>query len=446
MNNDVKNIYDKFKIIAAINNFQKEDEKEISKKSKVIIPISWRYIMKKRIIAIACTSIVLVSGVVFAANNNNIKQYFRNLGKGIDSAANNGYVANPEMNFVESNATVNSESGEELNNINVNAKIDDFIMDDLNLSTKFSFEFDDSIKEYLNVYNIEDIGLNDLIVRDENNNIIYGGNDEEAFKEYCKVNNLDYVYGETNDNYLNTGLNFFIDNDNEKDNIVSLIYNMYSDGFPKSKKLYFSFSKITLTEKDDESGNLNKFILNGNWNINVDVPSNMYNRTSDSYKVISCDNDNFDIYVNSVSDTGFEIGAIISNIAMSDKNLSTEELKQISTLDDDLLSGKITQTQADELKNKYNDYMYKNNPISLYSRSSEYGKTYLASYVQNSNGEKFESTLSLSRKSKAEWLKGNKYNFYDTFSMTKYDETQKIKVILYYYGEPVTIELEKINS
>ena len=54
-------------------------------------------------------------------------------------------------------------------------------------------------------------------------------------------------------------------------------------------------------------------------------------------------------------------------------------------------------------------------------------------------------TLSPSRKEKGEWLDGNKYNFYETFGMTKYDSTDNIRVVLYYYGEPITIELEKVK-
>ena len=67
------------------------------------------------------------------------------------------------------------------------------------------------------------------------------------------------------------------------------------------------------------------------------------------------------------------------------------------------------------------------------------------SYVENSNGEKFECTMSPSRRAKCDWLEGNKFDFYETFGMTKYDATDKIKVVLYYYGEPVTIELEKVK-
>ena len=65
-------------------------------------------------------------------------------------------------------------------------------------------------------------------------------------------------------------------------------------------------------------------------------------------------------------------------------------------------------------------------------------------YVLNSNGEKFTSTLSPSRKANNNFVAGNKYDFYETFNMTKYDSTNEITVIIEFYGEPVEIKLEKI--
>ena len=67
--------------------------------------------MKKRIIATTCVGMILMSGVVFAANIDNIKNYFRGLGNGIDSAIENGYVENPEMDYIESNTTLSKETG-----------------------------------------------------------------------------------------------------------------------------------------------------------------------------------------------------------------------------------------------------------------------------------------------------------------------------------------------
>ena len=40
--------------------------------------------------------------------------------------------------------------------------------------------------------------------------------------------------------------------------------------------------------------------LLGNWNITIDVPPKMNSRLEEHYKVVSCDNNNFDIYTSKV--------------------------------------------------------------------------------------------------------------------------------------------------
>ena len=80
----------------------------------------------------------------------------------------------------------------------------------------------------------------------------------------------------------------------------------------------------------------------------------------------------------------------------------------------------------------YNNYNKRNTPIDIEKI-----------YIENSNGTKFECTMSPSRKYNREWLENNKYDFYETFNMNKYNATDKITIVLDYYGETVTIKLEK---
>ena len=440
MNN--KEMLDKFKMNVAISNFEKECESKTNEKGIYTLEKRgfWRdYIMKKRIIATTCVGMILMSGVVFAANIDNIKNYFRGLGNGIDSAIENGYVENPEMDYIESNTTLSKETGTVIEDVKVDAKIEDFLMDDLNLSTQFCFEFDEKIHNYIDLNNINDVTINDLFVRDEENRLIYSVNDKEIFEKYCKENNLNYVYGEFDDEkYFNNGLNWFPSFINKDSRLVMLTYNMYAEGYPKSKKLYFSFSKMTITEHD----NSNKVTIQGNWEIELDVPEKMYNRTSETYRVISCSDDNFKVYSSSVSDTGFEIGVIINNIERPEY---PEELKQVLR-NNEAWADEILQPPYLDL---YVDFTKKNCPINLDGKNLMLPRDLRDQgepcFVENSNGEKFECTFSPSRRAKNKWLEGNKFDFYETFGMTKYDATDNIKVVLNYYGEPVTIELEKVK-
>lgn len=460
MKNNIENeLLDKYRMYVAVSKFEndleKKENKRTNKYSLKNIFRRWRkYTMKKRVIITTALGIFLVSGVAFAINIDSVRNYFRGLGGGVDSAVEHGYIKNTEMDYIDNNASVSKEPDKIIDNINLEARVEDFLMDDYNLSVEFNFKFDDEIDKYIDLDNIHNIELKDLIVRDEENRIIYAGNDKEVFDEYCNKYNIDYTYGEFNENYLNNGLNCFPSYHNKENKVVKLMYNMYTDKYPNSKKLYFSFGKLIITEENNE----NIIELKGNWSIDLEVPEKMYNRTSESYKVVSCSNSDFNVYASTVSDTGFEIGLIINNI---EKPEYPEEIRkiqlEISKKYENVFSTETNKEFCDIIskshyKEIYNEYLLKEVPINYdgiqFREITEDGirtEEVDTSYVENSNGEQFKCTLNPSRKSNKEWLDGNRYNFYETFGMTKYDSTDKIKVVLYYYGKPITIELEKVK-
>ena len=401
------------------------------------------FYMKKKIIMAACACLVLVSGIVAAKTIKNSNSSDRGLGNGVDTAVDNGYIANPNADGTDSNA-IGTNKETTVDNINATINIEDFIMDDVNLSTQILFKFDDKIKEVVNLDKVNAIELTDLIVRDEENKIIYGGNNEERFKKYCEENNINYTFCEFNDNYMNCGVNSFNVMRDRESNSIKIIYNMYtSRTYTNSKKFYFSFGKIEMLEFNPESATQNRVIVNGNWDISVDVPKEMYTRADEYYKVVSCDNPDFDVYTAKVTNTGFELGVIISNY----KNPVDEEgkLDKWRTAEEDLANGKISQSEYDELvewEYMWTDLHY---PISLRDHNLQ-GKKTEASYVENSDGSKFEYALSASRKATNKLVDDTHFDFYETFSMTKYNATDKVKAVLYYYNIPVTIELEKISK
>lgn len=383
-------------------------------------------LIRKKIIATVCASFVLVSGIVVATNIEKVKTHFRGLGEGVDTAIENGYISEPNVEFVN------------VENIGADVKLENFLMDDVNLSVNFMFDFDENIKDIIDMEKVNNIELSDLIVKDEENRIIYSSPNQEAFEKYCKENNLDYTFCEFNENYMNNGLNAFIVS--KSSDSIELMYNMYSKNFPKSKKLYFSFNTITITEYTKEKEI--EYEINGVWNATIDVPEKMYNRTEEYYKVVSCDSDDFEVYTSKVTETGFEIGVIISNIEKPKSN--NEKLQKYRNVDKNYESGKISEEEADELKKWYREYVVLNYPISISNYNLQGEKTN-ASYVENENGQRYESTKSPNRITKNFFLEGNKYDFYETFSMNKYNATDKINIVLYYYGEVVNIKMEKIN-
>ena len=145
-----------------VSNFQKDQD--MSNKNKRI--------SMKKISAVACICLVLSSGIVFAKD---IEKFIRErfnfgLGNGIDSAAENGYIAEPEMDNIltETEAVVLENEIETVElDINTGVKINNFLMDDYNLSAEIELNFDEEIKKHVDFDNIKNIEFSDLIVLDE---------------------------------------------------------------------------------------------------------------------------------------------------------------------------------------------------------------------------------------------------------------------------------------
>ena len=411
----------------AVSNF--EEEYTLKEKNY------WRvYEMKKRIIAISMGAIMLASGVAFGFHGEEILSYMKGLGNGIDTAANNGYIEKTDMKTMQQDTTVENNI---IDNVKVGAKIDDFIMDDYNLSIKFDFEFDENIDKIINLENIKNTELSDLCVLDENNTMLYSAS--------------------FNENATNSGLNSFIKVNSKELRKIELQYNMYADKYPKSRKLSFNFSKIEFQEMDKNK----KTVLSGNWNINIDVPEKFYNRSEAYYKVVSSTNDNFNIYFAKLTDTGFEFGMTIKDehkptYPEAVKNERKNIIEQYGILNEDGLytseSQKTMSQKINELsvtspyKELLEEYEKKDTPILSRGLTLDV-KSDIENgcYVMNNKGEKFECTMSPSRKCNYNFIDGDKYDFYETYSMTKYDATNDITMVANYRGTLEYIKLQKVK-
>lgn len=422
-----KELFEELQGNIAVSNF--EEEYTLKEKNY------WRvYEMKKRIIAISMGAIMLASGVAFGFHGEEILSYMKGLGNGIDTAANNGYIEKTDMETMQQDTTVENNI---IDNVKVGAKIDDFIMDDYNLSVKFDFEFDENIDKIINLENIKNIELSDLCVLDENNTMLYSAS--------------------FNENATNSGLNSFIKVNSKELRKIELQYNMYADKYPKSRKLSFNFSKIEFQEMDKNK----KTVLSGNWNINIDVPEKFYNRSEAYYKVVSSTNDNFNIYSAKLTDTGLEFGMTIKDehkptYPEAVKNKRKNIIEQYGILNEDGLytseSQKIMSQKINELsvtspyKELLEEYEKKDTPILSRGLTLDV-KSDIENgcYVMNNKGEKFECTMSPSRKCNYNFIDGDKYDFYETYSMTKYDATNDITMVVNYRGTLEYIKLQKVK-
>ena len=441
-----KELFEELQNSIALSNLERE-KYTLEKK------VNWRiYKMKKKVIAISMCCLILVSGVTFAFNSERIINYIRGLGNGIDTAAQNGYIAEPNMEYENSNTIATDKAkGITLDNINVKTKIEDFLMDDLNISTHFLFEIDSKINDTIDFDDLKSIELQDLIVTDEENKILYCM-DKEVFDKYCLENNLNYNFAEFNENYYNCGLNSFIVYKSKQNGNIQLTYNIYTDGnenYPKSKKLFFKFSNIVL-KRYDWIENENSIVnLKGDWSIDVNVPEKMYNRKSIAYKVVKNENKDFEVTNATLYETGFEFGMIVSNMKKPEMPQKLKDLWQEhidGKIDIDEYNRRLNQDE--EIAKAYQDYMLRErHPIATYDLESEAGHKDIekVTYVENEKGQKFESTMSPSRRQDGNFIEGDKYSFFETFGLTPNDATDRLKVKVLFKNVQYTIELEKVK-
>ncbi len=449
MNNNNDIIKQKFKLAIAISEEKKNNE-VMNKK------IKFDY---KKIGLVACACLVLITGGVFATD---IKEYIIDkfkLGKGIQTAIENGYIAETNDDYISCNTSViTPKSKQLLNNINMGIKINNYLIDNSNLSIEIKYKYDDNLKKIVNTDNLHTIELLDLIIIDDEKRVLYDGgvSNKEIFENYCKENNLNYTFGTCSENYLNSGLNVFESSEEESlENEKSYIYNFYveDENYPKSKKINLIFSKISFHENTSSED----VVLKGNWNIELDIPEKMYNSVEGNYSVIKCENDNFDIYAAKLTATGFELGLKINGLENPKYpiELDEEEKRFYESISVGQKSGtgiRITEEDKTKFYNKspykelYENYYTKHFPTSIKAV-----RIYMpwieeteGCYIQTSNGNKFYISEQNCAKTRNSFNEDNTYEFYNKFDMTQYDATENITAVIELYGVPVKIWLKKV--
>ena len=133
---------EKTRVKIAISKME-EKEKAMSKNNN--------YKIKKGIAVAACFAIVF-SGIVYAKDIEQfIKNIFNNSTEAIDLAVENGYVQQNKMNYI-----YDKEIG---------IKVDNLVLDDLNLDISFNFE---TKKE-----DVKSIRFNDFIITNDNGKVVF---------------------------------------------------------------------------------------------------------------------------------------------------------------------------------------------------------------------------------------------------------------------------------
>jgi len=173
-----------------------------------------------------------------------------------------------------------------------------------------------------------------------------------------------------------------------------LTYNSsIADGkFPKSKKVYVGFNTLIL--KDGETLSSEAQTITGNWLIEVEVPQKFKNRESINYHVVNCNDANVDkdSIIANVSETGMKF----------------------------------------EMKMYWGDYEYWHEKTEKLRKEGNILDSQLIRqedvFIENENGEKYFTSLT-SGENGYSLSKDGELSKTDTFNITKYNLTNKLKVV-----------------
>ena len=234
-NNELnKKIVDKVKTKIAISNFQ---EKELEK-----------YMSKNRILRTAASLFLVIGitcGVAYAGCQ--ITNYFRIKGiddTGIQTALQNNYVQNIEMDYIEKEQ--------------VKFKVDYLMMDDINFDLVFNFITEDNVENY------EGIAVKNLQITDENNNQIYISSEDQNIW--------------TKNIALSSELWTTIE---KQDHTLRQVVHLSSNNFPRSNKIYVSFDEVVLYNVN--KGNPITIKYEDEFKLEFDVSEQLSNRKSVEY-------------------------------------------------------------------------------------------------------------------------------------------------------------------
>ena len=400
MNINKEKILEKTKTKISISDFIKE-EKKMPKKINIIKPLVATILM-----------ILSCSGMVFAKEiSQKIYDNFFGTSKGMETAMNEGYVENIDMENQDSTGNAkNEENGKIIQNINTKIKVEEFVMDDFNLSMIIKVTLPDEVKEVVNPKDIWDVNFPDLKITDEN-----GNNISE-----------------------NAGLNAYIQNRGE--NPIKVVYNMYTEGeaFPKSKKLNFSLTKIKISNKEETLLGDEEITIQGSWDFTVDVPEKMYNRKTTIYKQISTTNNDFNV----ISATSYTTGIDLKLKFKAEKHQerpTTPELKYWDLLpeDDELKTTDMLNYLERKIRYTPEYIEWQNKEVEIW----KYDK-----YIENENGKKFEMSMSPRANGGGFIDDDGIYESNCTFDLTKYDLTDRLTVYVDYHGNKAEILLEKVGE
>ena len=372
----------------------------------------------RKIIITIITLLTVGGGIVFAKEIGQFLDNIFNNRKGISSAIDNGYISNTNMKYVESNK--------------LGIKVENILMDDYNFNIKFNINLS---QQDINIDEINDMDISKMIIYDENNNVLYCNN-EEIFDSWSNKNKIDFKIDNFSEKNINSGLNYYINEKILENNQLNLVYNLsaYNSVYPKSKKIYLDIEKIVFNT------NNKKICADGNWNIELDVPEQFYNREAILYKQKETNDEKIEIIEAIAYDTGFNFKVKVEEKQNNNQNINENELW--NAMEQEYIKYNNT-TQEGSCENGEHHYIGDKTEqfmLDYYERIEPLKNI----YIENENGKKFYITESTSENGVVDRTSNENYFTYsDTFDITKYDITNILTIHFQYKGIDKIIIIEK---
>lgn len=389
-------------------------------------------IVQKTFTVVVCS--LSITGMVFARDiSAKIYENVYNGGNGFGKAISEGYVEQPEMEDEVSISTIeDEETGEIIEDLDTKIKVEEFVMDDFSLSMTLDITLSDKIKDIVKVEDIWDIVFPDLVIYDEDYNVLYNDYGKK-YEDFCKEKNIE---PNEDEKWYGSGVNGIIIE--KKGNHVKRTFNIYIGGpyYPKSKQINLEFSRMRIGDVIEGKQGEEDIVIRGNWKVSVDVPEKMWNRTSIAYKQKSTSNDEFNVTDATVYDTGMMVTVKFPTEKQPEPP-TIPEIEFYNSLDndDELKTAEIINYISRDFRKspEYKEYMEKR-----FSLWNDFNK-----YLTNSNGEKFDVTLSGRENGGGGIDKNGIYTYSAMYDLTKYDMTDEITLHIDYQGRKAEIVLEK---
>lgn len=384
-----------------------------------------------RTLATGVACFVFSTGIVFAKDiSQKIYNFYEN-GKGIETAINDGYIAENDSEYTDSNTEFsNEDTGIVIENSSAKVKVQDIVMDDFNLSSTIVVDLPDEVLEQIPAKDIWEMRFPDLIVSDEEGNVLFGM-EPEALKNYFNEEDINKIW--ENEKLCNSGLNSFISDRGTMP--VKAIYNMYvesPDHYPKSKKLKFAFTKIAVSNSDDTMYGDEEITIKGNWEVEVDLPSKFYNRKTYIYNQV--DNEESENKV--LSCAVYNTNTIVELALKSKKQLEHSAKADFFNM--------LTENGASPEIQDYIRYkLYRTEEYQKYSEEQRKFYDIQNIYIENANGQKFGFTMGPIPNGGGSIDEDGIFHTTCMLDLTQKDATNEMTLRLNYLGKDLEFKLER---